>query len=97
MNLEKEWKNFTAGTLGFVLIGFIAPIPFIQGYTLIFVVGDFFAKMTHFIPCKGLLLARETAQIFPDHVFRYISKLFDLGSWLQINIQVLEGSLPAIT
>lgn len=57
MSLKKEWKNFIAGTLGFVLIGFIAPIPFIQGYKLIFVVVDLFAKMTHFIPCKGLLLA----------------------------------------
>lgn len=36
---------------------------------MIWLVVDLFMKMAHSIPCKGFPNARETAQMFVDHIF----------------------------
>uniref|UniRef100_A0A803TY22 Gypsy retrotransposon integrase-like protein 1 n=1 Tax=Anolis carolinensis TaxID=28377 RepID=A0A803TY22_ANOCA len=49
---------------------FITDLPPSLGFTTILVVVDLFTKMAHFIPCEGLPTAKETADLFLQHVFR---------------------------
>uniref|UniRef100_A0A803TGS2 Gypsy retrotransposon integrase-like protein 1 n=1 Tax=Anolis carolinensis TaxID=28377 RepID=A0A803TGS2_ANOCA len=49
---------------------FITDLPPSLGFTTILVVVDLFTKMAHFIPCDGLPTAKETADLFLQHVFR---------------------------
>ncbi|XP_033018559.1 uncharacterized protein LOC117054152 [Lacerta agilis] len=49
---------------------FITDLPASQQQTVIWVVVDLFTKMAHFIPCKALPTAQETARLFIDHIFR---------------------------
>lgn len=35
------------------------------------VIVNLITKLVHFIPCKGLPVAQETAQLFFDHIFKY--------------------------
>uniref|UniRef100_A0A803TM74 Gypsy retrotransposon integrase-like protein 1 n=1 Tax=Anolis carolinensis TaxID=28377 RepID=A0A803TM74_ANOCA len=48
---------------------FIIDLPSSHGFTTILVVVDLFTKMAHFIPCEGLPTAKETADLFLQHVF----------------------------
>uniref|UniRef100_A0A803TTM2 Gypsy retrotransposon integrase-like protein 1 n=1 Tax=Anolis carolinensis TaxID=28377 RepID=A0A803TTM2_ANOCA len=49
---------------------FITDLPPSLGFTTILVVVDLFTKLAHFIPCDGLPTAKETADLFLQHVFR---------------------------
>uniref|UniRef100_A0A803TJ20 Gypsy retrotransposon integrase-like protein 1 n=1 Tax=Anolis carolinensis TaxID=28377 RepID=A0A803TJ20_ANOCA len=49
---------------------FITDLPPSLGFTTILVVVDLFTKMAHFIPCEGLPTAKETTDLFLQHVFR---------------------------
>lgn len=49
---------------------FITDLPESQKQTVIWVVVDLFSKMAHFVPCKKLPSAQETAQLFVEHVFK---------------------------
>uniref|UniRef100_A0A803SXF4 Gypsy retrotransposon integrase-like protein 1 n=1 Tax=Anolis carolinensis TaxID=28377 RepID=A0A803SXF4_ANOCA len=49
---------------------FITDLPPSCGFTTILVVVDLFTKLAHFIPCDGLPTAKETADLFLQHVFR---------------------------
>uniref|UniRef100_A0A803TGX1 Gypsy retrotransposon integrase-like protein 1 n=1 Tax=Anolis carolinensis TaxID=28377 RepID=A0A803TGX1_ANOCA len=49
---------------------FITDLPPSCGFTTILVVVDLFTKLAHFIPCEGLPTAKETADLFLQHVFR---------------------------
>uniref|UniRef100_A0A803SRK7 Gypsy retrotransposon integrase-like protein 1 n=1 Tax=Anolis carolinensis TaxID=28377 RepID=A0A803SRK7_ANOCA len=49
---------------------FITDLPPSCEFTTILVVVDLFTKLTHFIPCEGLPTAKETADLFLQHVFR---------------------------
>lgn len=53
------------------------------GFTTILVIVYLFTKMTHFIPCKRLPSALETAQLFLTHIFHY-STGTQLIMWSQI-------------
>uniref|UniRef100_A0A803TCI3 Gypsy retrotransposon integrase-like protein 1 n=1 Tax=Anolis carolinensis TaxID=28377 RepID=A0A803TCI3_ANOCA len=49
---------------------FITDLPPSLGFTTILVVVDLFTKLAHFIPCVGLPTAKETADLFLQHIFR---------------------------
>lgn len=48
---------------------------------------DFLTKMVHFIPFKGLLNAKDIAQLFLDQVFHYHSMVLALVSYRLIQFQ----------
>uniref|UniRef100_A0A803TQ29 Gypsy retrotransposon integrase-like protein 1 n=1 Tax=Anolis carolinensis TaxID=28377 RepID=A0A803TQ29_ANOCA len=49
---------------------FITDLPPSCGFTTILVVVDLFTKLAHFVPCEGLPTAKETTDLFLQHVFR---------------------------
>uniref|UniRef100_A0A8C5M117 Gypsy retrotransposon integrase-like protein 1 n=1 Tax=Leptobrachium leishanense TaxID=445787 RepID=A0A8C5M117_9ANUR len=53
-----------------ISVDFITDLPPSKGYTTIMVVVDHFTKMAHFVGCKGLPTAVQTATMFHNHIFR---------------------------
>ena len=53
-----------------VAVDFIVKLPKSNGFDSILVVVDHFSKMSHFIPCKETITAKETAVLFLVNVFR---------------------------
>ena len=53
-----------------ISMDFIGPFPKSSEYTTIFVVVDRLSKMSHFIPTVQTVTARQTAQLFMDHVVK---------------------------
>ena len=53
-----------------VAVDFIVKLPKSNGFDSILVVVDHFSKMSHFIPCKETINAKETAVLFLVNVFR---------------------------
>ncbi|MCO5554803.1 hypothetical protein L7F22_008338 [Adiantum nelumboides] len=53
-----------------ISMDFIVDLPESHGFTMIFVVVDYFSKQAHFIPAKPPLTAYQTARLFFKNVFK---------------------------
>ena len=53
-----------------VSLDFVTGLPLSEGNTVILTIVDRFSKMTHFVPLPKLPMAKETAQVVLEHVFR---------------------------
>uniref|UniRef100_A0A670IJD3 Gypsy retrotransposon integrase-like protein 1 n=1 Tax=Podarcis muralis TaxID=64176 RepID=A0A670IJD3_PODMU len=53
-----------------VSLDFVVDLPSSRGCTCLLVFSDHFTKMVHCVPCPSVPTAKETAQLYLQHVFR---------------------------
>jgi transposase InsO family protein len=89
---------------------FVTGLPLSRGHTAILTVVDRLTKMRHFIPCTDKVTAKDTAQLFLDHVWKlhglpdtvtsdrgpqFVSELWnEICKRLQIKVKLSTGYHP---